>query len=147
MTKIKDLVTVTCDNLFSLFPIDDERYELIAAIGMYTANRMVGDNTIAASDERVKGAIERYRLTYKKMALCAIRIAYGRTRELSLLDVDRGNRFLATLGDVKWDLLSDLSFDEMADQFVTIMFVRLTIALVHLEGNCSSPPRTGGKPI
>jgi hypothetical protein len=32
MTKIKDLVTVTVDNVFRLFPVDDERYELVAQV-------------------------------------------------------------------------------------------------------------------
>jgi hypothetical protein len=38
MTKIKDLATMTCDNAFLQFPIDEERYELLDVIQMIGAS-------------------------------------------------------------------------------------------------------------
>lgn len=37
MTKIKDLVTVLCDNALLFFPVDDERYELVAAVDLVSS--------------------------------------------------------------------------------------------------------------
>jgi hypothetical protein len=38
MTQIKDLVTVAYDNAFLMFPVDEERYELIVALYRYGGN-------------------------------------------------------------------------------------------------------------
>jgi hypothetical protein len=68
MTKLKSLVTVTVENVFRSFPIDSERYELVAAVGTMKEVFFEEDvlSTDLVGDERMKaflyGVIENFGL-------------------------------------------------------------------------------------
>lgn len=59
MPKIKDLVAVYVDSAFVLFPIDSERYELIAHVARYVSSLNGGPAPYPhEKDERINGFLQ-----------------------------------------------------------------------------------------
>lgn len=104
MTKIRDLVTVSVDNVFRMFPVDSERYDLIVGCGLLVAlisDGKFGKFFTAVRDSRVKthlwgvwgnadlGAVSWLRVTYPAY--------YGEV--LPFIVHDRARRFIASFSD------------------------------------------------
>jgi hypothetical protein len=102
MTKFKDLATVTVETAFRIFPVDDERYELVAVL----------EDWISTSDDmstfrpthqgpRFDAINEFFALTNDNLMSCSaafLRVCEtGYPRFLPLIVEDRARRFSATI--------------------------------------------------
>jgi hypothetical protein len=100
MSKIKDLATVTVDVAFRLFPIDQERYELLACVGNHTL-RVYDEQYVSVSDSGNDAINEFMRQTDANFLSAAT--AFQRTcsagfpRNLPTIVEDRSRRFEATV--------------------------------------------------
>jgi hypothetical protein len=99
MTKAKSLVDVLVRNVFVQIPIDDERYELITAIGRKWHNRKVGqDSLLPSGDASVNLSISSIVETCQRGADALAAESFCSTHGgLSRLDLDRSRRFYASI--------------------------------------------------
>lgn len=128
MTKVKDLITVTCRNILMLKPIDDERYELIDAVGWEWQFRLRG--TIKPIglvrrwhlDSDVQAIIGTFQLGAS--ALCAV--SFHPSVLHSMLTHDRANRVYSALSYEEYREV--ISIDDEAKAVQRI----ITLLLGHL---------------
>lgn len=104
MRKIKDLVTVQFETLFTLFPIDDERYELITALNAITRkreNESEGDRW-AVEDPRVNQAVLDTIATFAISARALAAISCHPNAKHSSITRERADRCEATVGRIAY---------------------------------------------
>jgi hypothetical protein len=142
MTKVKDLVTVLVDRVFVVFPIDDERYELVVALGRRWYNRKVGTgDALASGDAHINLTIDAIQETcqYGANALAAL---YFRPSEwISRLDRNRAARANESLDNSDYrEATRARSEKKMASCLVTLLLGNLyeRLLVLHAQSTQSS---------
>ncbi len=124
MIKVKDLVEVTVDSAFTLFPLDVERYELYVAAKNVVAGRLYSlPQCYDHADPRIRlFLIETEQLYFR----AAFALQYRTLSPSSLLpgDHDRGRRLEASF--TKWLPRIELDGLEMFD----------AVTLTHMAWRC-----------
>lgn len=96
MTKIKDLVTVTVENVFRNFPIDSERYELVDLVETMIAHdslMAVHEFVETIENERTKSFLITSLDSFLEFAKAAIRVVRSDSPDqLPLIVYDRYRR-------------------------------------------------------
>jgi hypothetical protein len=126
MTNIKDVVTVTVDNAFRLFPIDKERYELFVYICGMRALASNQDAPVSLpsgiEDDRIRSFLSATRSNFRLGALSIVRYHRSAITALSPIVVDRAWRYA--------QLLSQRSVaDALCDGTSEVAVRRIEIAL------------------
>jgi hypothetical protein len=107
MTRLKSLVTVTVDNVFRAFPIDSERYELIACVAAIVEN--VSDDVpmgiAAIEDERIRAFLYGTAENFALGAIAHLQVSLRGEHGTSGVGIDRARRFALCLNsdDLKYD--------------------------------------------
>jgi hypothetical protein len=109
MTKIKDLVTVTVDNVFRNFLMDDERYELVEHVEvLHTLVARSDDwsSIEAIKNERIKSFLLTVTETFALHASCLVSVMSAGEGHVSKVTADRARRAKASMcpGDEVYDL-------------------------------------------
>lgn len=123
MAKIKDLATVQFDTLFTLFPIDSERYELTSTLRRIQELRK-GAHWMqwGSRDSRVNLAVLDCIATLSISAAALARISYHPEWEHSQITQDRASRCRAQVGREKYrDALTAGTEHETVSELVTTM--------------------------
>jgi hypothetical protein len=98
MTKVRDLVTVMMDSVFMQFPVDDERYELILAVGRRWHCRLYGnDSVLPSGDAHVNLTIASLVETLQRGSDALAAESFRPQDLLSKLDYDRARRTYASI--------------------------------------------------
>jgi len=145
MTKIKDLATVTADNIVKLVPIDSERYELAVALGHWLRD---------SSDEEFIRTIpvfcneyftELFLAAQENVQRCAIAYQLDKSSYPSVaskIDQDRSRRYEASIGDLV-DLTSrtgrcfhSLSIGKLVRTIWMVVLLRLKGDLRDVTNHC-----------
>jgi hypothetical protein len=113
MTKIKDLVTVTVDNVFRNFPIDSERYELIDYIGLMleeSSDDVFPIHVPMIEQWRTKSFLDATFETFALGAVSLLRVQLSvDSSDVPSVVLDRARRFAASLSS--WDAGYDPELD------------------------------------
>lgn len=145
MTKIKDLATVTVDNAFRSFPLDKERYELLAALESWycsctdvrellttcptlAVNKNVYVWFVSTSENLLNASIAFKRVVAEPEGLPSI--VYDRARRVSAV-------ITACYDDLVLDPLELL--DEPVESIVDVMW-RCIIGRMHTTQGFAPPP-------
>jgi len=147
MTKIKDLVTVTVDNVFRNFPVDSERYELVGlVVGMNEVSRYNDElpkipTTI--QDERMKLFLEQTLGNFIQGALAMIRVKAATQRDaLPLIVYDRARRCSASFGEGYGGLCGELFSHDYVEDIVQDLWSNFLDELVE-QHTVYGKPRNG----
>lgn len=93
--KTKGLVNVTVRNVFVQFPIDDERYELILAVGRRWHSRKVGQPTLPSGDAHINLTVETIEDTFWRCCMALAFQSFHPRGYQTKLDRDRAQRAYA----------------------------------------------------
>lgn len=143
MTKIKDLVSVVLDNVFVMFPIDSERYELTSAAFTYWQNRLISETASCAavsSDSRICDMLEAIDQTFLRCVQAYLRSSSIRADEPTALDIDRSNRVKAAFHDVHLPLSVYGSTPRLGRAICTFLWSSLVDQLLHDKALQSTVP-------
>lgn len=103
MTKIKDLVTVTVDNVFRTFPLDSERYELVDHVRTIKTLLLDENSPLtvpAMNDGRIKAFLEQVVETFITGAMAMLRVNMSVPGEpIPTIVQDRARRAAASMNE------------------------------------------------
>lgn len=128
MTKIKDLVTVSVDNAFLLFPIDSERYELAGCVMAYNCGILsyAAGERFDTRDMRVRAFILETEENFRKAATAYARLFTSPWECLKAVDFDRAKRVIASFESRPWSETPwRVTGDYVVNDIVTELFVLL----------------------
>lgn len=137
MSKVKDLVTVSVDSAFINFPIDQERYELLACVAE-VADHYLDSSERYYHDTLTKDGVQAYvRQVEENFLLGASSLAHYVTsddpeRFLSAAMRDRASRTKAALwGTPMADLRGPRGFDDddLVDEILKYLWMKYFICL------------------
>lgn len=148
MTKIKDLVTVTCSNVFIHYPVDSERYELIVAVGKCWHNRVYGcPSTLPSGDMYINSMVKEIELTMTRCADALATLSFRPSTYLTRLDRDRAQRAYACLTQERYrELIRGKTEQKVAGAICTQLLGQLYSRLLLEHHESERPNRTGGIP-
>jgi hypothetical protein len=133
MTTAKSLVTVTVDNVFRSFPIDEERYELLDMVGL-VVETIFNDKPLRfdrIDDERTKLFLEGVHENFALGATSLLRKLNGLESpdEIPAIVIDRANRTAASMNTYDAEYDSDSTPRENVDTWVWCLWANLYEAL------------------
>lgn len=150
MTKAKCLVTVMVDSVFVQFPIDDERYELITAVGRAWHNRKVGQRSILPSGSaHINMTVASIEETLQRGSRALMTESFhGSSAIMSRLDRDRSRRTYASIDRTIYrDAIRRPTVDKASAFLTTALFGILYERLLVVNATSTMSLKDKGVPI